>query len=206
MKKLVMLLVTSLVTLSLFAQTGLRHITFMGIPLDGEMSLFHSQLIKKGLRYDEYIGTKYAGKRFYNGTFAGEKAQIIVEYDERTDIVYQATVAIDSNEDRLTIGKYAIMVNAIERKYCIEVDLDSIEGLKKRGVTVLGQKYTGQLDDWEYTRFSLQDVDSLDMIGTISVNLMPSSNKRDNQNYILLIQYVDSQNNRKQRESNIDDL
>lgn len=72
MKKAFLLLLMSLFSLVLFAQT--EHMKFAGIPLTGSIEQFQKKLIAKGFRLNAKISKLLpVGTRSFIGTFAGKK-------------------------------------------------------------------------------------------------------------------------------------
>ena len=98
MKKAFLLLLMSLFSLVLFAQT--EHMKFAGIPLTGSIEQFQKKLIAKGFRLNSKISKLLpVGTRSFIGTFAGEKGNIAVYYDPDTKTVYGAKVYYDGLTD-----------------------------------------------------------------------------------------------------------
>ena len=99
MRRIVLLLVSLMLTFVSFAQT--EHLKFMGIPLDGTIVDFNAKLLAKGLKYDAFFNnTLPTGGLAYNGIFAGKDAQIFVYYNTNTKVVYRAKATITClNED-----------------------------------------------------------------------------------------------------------
>jgi hypothetical protein len=90
MKKSVLLVVFSL--LSIFAQAQTGHLKFDGIPLTGTMEQYQGQLILKGYQLDKF-NSKYSaedGTRIFRGKFLNQKARIAVYFDPETQIVFAA--------------------------------------------------------------------------------------------------------------------
>lgn len=90
-KKLLLLLVLSLFTLALPAQT--EHMKFAGIPLNGTIDQFQKKLLAKGYKLNTTMNRILpVGTRSFTGTFAGKKGNIAVYYDSETKTVYGAKV------------------------------------------------------------------------------------------------------------------
>lgn len=84
MKKIVTLLLLAL-ALTAFAQ---EHLTFMGIPIDGQLDPFSKALE----RHDFHCSSMFANPVFY-GFFKSKRAHVIVETTPETHIVCQVLVA-----------------------------------------------------------------------------------------------------------------
>lgn len=115
MKRLSITFLTLVFVLLCYAQE--EHLKFMGIPLDGKIKAFHSQLINKGCKLDPLTGTLSDNFRSYNGLFAGESAQIIISFEPKSKIVYSGLAAIKKYSESTTISSYEEMKSLIISKY-----------------------------------------------------------------------------------------
>ncbi len=93
MKRTILITLCCLFSVIIQAQT--EHLKFMGIPLNGSITAFQTQLQAKGIKYDpEGSSQLKVGCRSFNGSFSGEKANIYVYYNDKTKIVYRAKAVI----------------------------------------------------------------------------------------------------------------
>mgnify|MGYP000002059982 FL=1 len=93
MRKLVLLLITVLATLTMQAQG--EHLKFMGIEIKGSITEFQQHLLTKGLRVSYVSKGLPEGQRVYDGHFSGYPAQVVVFFNARTRQVFRAKVMID---------------------------------------------------------------------------------------------------------------
>ena len=114
MKKLLFVLMFCMVSLIVHAQE-VEHLQFMGIPIDGKIKDFQSQLSEKGFKRQSYSND---GTRKYNGVFSGEDVELHVAFDKQTKIVYRVAVLIPCyrNSD-IAEQKYFSYKNKLEDKY-----------------------------------------------------------------------------------------
>ena len=89
MKKSIILLVISI--LAFCSPVQAHHLKFMCIPLNGTITQFQQKLTAKGVKHNKQTSQMIpAGVRAFNGTFAGEKADIYVYYNLSSKVVYRA--------------------------------------------------------------------------------------------------------------------
>ena len=116
MKKSIALLVFMLCVAMLHAQS--THMKFMGIPLNGTITNFQSQLKQKGVSYDSKTSLLLAtGCRAFKGVFSGEKADIYIYYDVKSKIVYRAKVVITCLDEEKWNYKYNDFKRKLITKY-----------------------------------------------------------------------------------------
>ena len=111
MKRILTLFSFLLVVLCMQAQV--EHLKFMGIPIDGKIKDFQSELIKKG--YSQI--SSLSSTRWYEGSFAGEKVWLTVEFDEKTNIVHSVGVVIPCYTKSIAQSKYENYVRLFADKY-----------------------------------------------------------------------------------------
>ena len=106
-----------LILFSSFSCIAQRHLSFMGIPIDGTISSFEIKLKAKGVMPDTEINKSLPyGERMYNGIYIGRKCSIKVRYTGKTKTVYGVEISFsDENQSR---------VNSFES--------DFVEGVKKK--------------------------------------------------------------------------
>ena len=113
MKRFLTFLIALLTITCMQAQT--EHLKFMGIPIDGKIKNFQSELWKKGFRR-QYNSTE--GTRVYSGDFSGERVELRVGFDKKTKVVYRVAVMIPCYTDpELAESKYTNYKYKLERKY-----------------------------------------------------------------------------------------
>lgn len=114
MKKYNLLLLILFISITCVAQ---RHLSFMGIPIDGTISSFEIKLKAKGVMPDKEINNSLPyGERVYKGIYIGRKCNIKVRYTGKTKTVYGIEIGFsDENQSR---------VNSFES--------DFVEGVKKK--------------------------------------------------------------------------
>ena len=169
-----------------------QHLEFMGIPLNGTIANFQSKLLKKGCRIMKNNSRYPVGIRGFNGVFAGDKADIFVYYNPKTQIVYQARVAIDCDGDKEE-------ANNLFNRY-----KDLL--YKKYGEVSLTSDMLDEQKEFEYSFMVCQPPiqEGSKLLGGIIVSI------KDLQtypwNYKVVIDYTDIDNFSKNEESEIDDL
>lgn len=213
MKRILFFLVLAFVVFGTNAQNA--HLKFMGIPLDGKISAFNKELKKKGFMLDEFAGKKIEGTYIYNGIFAGERAQVFVSYDDKTQIVYQAVVIIRRYSKESVTRAYEDMRDMLEEKYSLdegirlleEMRIEYGEKMRKEGMAPFEWKHTTEEDGYEATTFLIPNLESRDLQGDIKVFVKESFSKLSySTDYNLYIRYSDWQNDNSQRNNRIDDL
>lgn len=95
MKKITLLLLSIIVCCTLSAQ----QIKFMGVPLTGTITNFHTKMTAKGLKIHPDNKDAGVGNRLYKGKFAGYETQIMVAYDATSKLVYGAAVVFDPHKE-----------------------------------------------------------------------------------------------------------
>lgn len=209
MKKGLLMLFGCLFALAIQAQS--EHLKFMGIPLDGKINDFQSQLLKKGCTLDELF-MKYGkpkGNRVYEGSFAGNNARIVVFFNEKTKKVYRAKAIISAYSDEQVKQKYFEMKSMLMDKYDVQYRLR-----QKYGES-LGDSLTGNFrwyfedteDKYESTSFMVIDVEHFERIGEIDlfVRERELSNSYRTE-YNLHVDYIDRENNIADQDDRMDDL
>lgn len=111
MKKVIILLMTCLMSLSMQAQE--EHLKFMGIPMGGSLKDFHQELVEKGLKRTIKLDTGWQ----YEGIFAGYESTIQVLYTAKSRLVKGVGVSIKcySEANMETISES--LNNSIKSKY-----------------------------------------------------------------------------------------
>lgn len=116
MKKIAIILVSLFSVMALNAQT--EHIKFMGIPLDGTISIFQGKLATKELKPDaKFNASSPVGTRMFKGNFAGNKANVYVYYDKKTKLVYRAKACISNTDEKISEQVYNELKQLLDKKY-----------------------------------------------------------------------------------------
>lgn len=177
MKRIISTLFCLLITLTSFAQSSSEHLKFMGVPITGTITQFQSKLTQKGCTYDKDSAKLSAGRRAFNGTFAGNKVWIGVYYDTKTKIVYRVKAIIEHNSEKIAEQRYAKMLDLFKQKY--------------------------DTSDFSYDTQDGKDALSIYLSnGTIDMFFV----KNDYDDYDVHIDYWDYLNNKKFNKSNLDDI
>ena len=107
-------LLSCLVVLATQAQET-EHLQFMGIPINGQIKEFQSELSKKGFKRKSYASD---GIRKYTGFFSGEDVELLVSFDKKTKNVYQVGVLIPCyTSSDVAEHKYRDYKYKLESKY-----------------------------------------------------------------------------------------
>jgi hypothetical protein len=154
--------------LSVNAQS-IKHMKFMGIPIDGKASAFCNKLESKGFYKDT---EDVPNALCYVGKFYGEDANVQVNYTHDTYTVYSVNVYI--------IKKTVLELYPILRDY-----LKGVEDKYKYERKVVNP----QLYQYDYYIF-----DGFDPIGLIQTFIVDSNSVPTTQEAMLSISYVDIEN------------
>lgn len=113
MKKIILSLMVALMTLTSFAQTESPHLTFKGVPIDGNYNSFVTKLKQKGFKQD------LSDRRMFRGTFAGySDCKIVAQYDTDKDLVYGVGVIFqDTNSWQILYTNYSSLKKMLTVKY-----------------------------------------------------------------------------------------
>lgn len=185
MKRLAsILLYLHLVVAFTFAQ---EHLKFMGIPLNGTINQFQTKLAQKGVAVDTELSRKLdMGCRAFNGSFSSKRATIYVYYDETTKVVYRAKAVISSSERSLRDQNYEYFVSMLSVKYD-DAEISKSEHNSHEEVSYLIPR-KDELSDYMY-------------LGGIDVYC-----SNFGLNYGVHVDYIDTINNVKHENRNMDDL
>lgn len=178
MKKFVIALIL-LGALSVCEANG-QHLKFLGIPLDGQISEFDKQLQKKGYKRD-YSDDDAVGRKVYDGSFLGEKAKIVVYYNEKLNKVYSAKAYYSNLSEKHAKEKFENIKSLLIKKYpnAEYKDYMDTDYLPQFAVFLLEGMINVYLRKWSYSQ---------------------------NDIYSTHIEYSDRQNYLTDEETNMDDL
>lgn len=170
MKRLLMCSVLFLfVSISMLNAQSVKHMKFMGIPIDGNVISFCQKLKEKGFSKDkEDAPNAYC----FTGKFYGEDANVQVDYTHDSHTVYSVTVYI--------IKRTALALYPIQRDY-----LKAVEDKYKFEKKVINP----QLYQYDYYIF-----DGFDPIGLIQTFIVDSNTIQSTKEAMLSISYVDVEN------------
>lgn len=166
------------------AQNG-THIKFMGIELGGTISEIQSHLEKKGLTIDPMNKSLPVGQSAYKGIFSGENAQIIIEYNPRTKLVYRGKAIIEKQ------GK----ANVIQAMTNMEMKLNTKYGVDRKRKGIFGDDYMHKFNRVYYFTDN----------GTIILSITTKSYSNDGLFY-LNVEYNDKVNGKLNTMDEMDDL
>lgn len=121
MKKLFLILFLALAVITASAQT--EHMKFLGIPIDGTISSFTSNLHVKGFYFDRESNKETpADMRVLKGTFHSRLVKVAVFFDSKTSTVYEVKVMFDSYDADDLKSLRAELETAISSKYLNQTD------------------------------------------------------------------------------------
>lgn len=209
MNKGLLMLFGCLFALAIQAQS--EHLKFMGIPLDGKINDFQSQLLKKGCTLNELL-MKYAkpkGCRHYDGSFAGNDAKIAVFFNEKTKKVYRAKAIIRAYSEEQVKQKYIEMKSMLMDKYDIRYRLrqEYGEALSDSLIGNFRWYFEDKEDKYESTSFMVIGVKPLERIGEIDLFVSErESSISYRTEYQLHVDYIDMENNIADQDDRMDDL
>ena len=124
MKKIILFIIVCLIStatqaqsLELYKQEPAEHLKFMGIELNGSISSFQKKLLAKGLTVSPKSKEQPTGMRTFDGTFSGEKSEIIVWYNPQSKEVYRAKAIISRDKKNMVEQLMENMENKLDLKY-----------------------------------------------------------------------------------------
>lgn len=135
-----------LVLLSLFFCLGLNaqveHMKFMGIDMNCDIDTFKEKLIQKGFQYENKLDDgKDASIFLIGGIFSGEKANLFVDYDRDSKLVYCVKVGITCLDKDMAESKYQYFKSGLSSKYAGHYCKESMDnGMNNYSVLVLDKK------------------------------------------------------------------
>ena len=112
-KRLALILMMIWVALGSKAQDN--QFMFMGIPLEGSVSTFNQEMLKK--EFTRSNPNQNDGTCIYKGSFEGEQAIVFVLYDTQTDFVYRAVTRITRASKDQILEKYQALCSQIEAQH-----------------------------------------------------------------------------------------
>lgn len=120
MKRIITFLLIFVAFITINAQENVGHLKFKGIPINGTITQFQNQLLKRGCTLDKQT-SKYipAGSRAFKGTLTGNKVLIYVYYNKSTKIVYRVKSIISGTSSDLAVQEYYKFKNLLSQKYAL---------------------------------------------------------------------------------------
>ena len=115
MKKIILIFLTAVISLTVFAQAPSQHLTFKGVPIDGTLSQFVNNMRAKG-----FTGTvNKDGTAVLEGDFAGYKGcHVIVSTLKNKDLVCTIGVLFPECSNWSTLeGNYLKLKEMLTTKY-----------------------------------------------------------------------------------------
>lgn len=203
MKRFLSTLFCLLLAVVAFAQNANGHLKFMGIPITGTISQFHTKLVAKGCTYDKVeSSSNSAGMRIFKGNLAQNEVKIIVYYNTKTKIVYRVKALIYGIPEVLATQKYNEFKSFLTVKYDSHyTKTSSFEGKELIQYLALRDKNTSI--DPENLPSRLSDV----AFGVIKLYISKDLEDWNSPyNYYLHIDYYDQINNEKNNKNILDDL
>lgn len=185
MKRIAFIICICLFALSSQAQEPENHLKFMGIELNGTITDFQKKLSAKGVTVSPQSKYQPNGMRLFNGSFSGEKADIVVFYNPHTKGVYRAKAMIKR------YGKDSVtqLMNSMKNK------LDAKYGTDNKNSDIVKDDYLHEFMQYSY---DLQE-------GIIGL-FISSTGFSDQNDFYLQIDYADRINNIKNIQEELDDL
>ena len=115
MNKLIIALITTLITLTSFAQTESPHLSFKGVPIDGTLNEYVQKMKQKGF---DYLGTE-DGIAILSGDFAAYKGCTVgVATLRQKDLVSKITVIFPNCETWAALSdNYYSLKEMLTEKY-----------------------------------------------------------------------------------------
>lgn len=209
MKKGLLMLFGCLFVLAIQAQS--EHLKFMGIPLDGKINDFQSQLLKKGCTLDDFF-MKYGkpkGNRVYEGSFAGNNASIVVFFNKKTKKVYRAKAIISAYSEEQVKQIYFKMKSMLVDKYDVQYRLRQKygEALGDSLIDNFRWYFENTEDKYESTSFMVTAIEPFEQIGEIDLFVSErESSVSYRTEYQLHVDYIDRENNIADQNDRMDDL
>jgi hypothetical protein len=176
-----------LITMMVTAQSSRDHLTFMGIPLTGNINSFQAKLIKKGCKLDRNNKYISIGCRLFKGRFAGENASIFIYYNEDSKVVYRAKAVLNYSEKSILEQKYNEIAQMLKLKYADEMTK------------------SGEQDNHETTTIYVSDDFGTYLKGEIDI-YVPKIENSYLYGYDIHIDYSDFANSTDNTSSKMDDL
>lgn len=188
MRRLYFLFIISLVSLTIQAQE--EHFTFMGIPIDGNISVFEKQLKKKGFirdkRFNSVPKELFPHLRIFKGSFADESnVTLSVQFDKISKIVHSLNVIIDCSYKGEMIRKYDSFYSMYKEKYA-DSYFKEFQTDRKDGVSI--------------------GVASKNMKSIIGMIFLAKDNVPNTDDFKITIEYTDTSNFNNSQSNNLDDL
>lgn len=153
-----------------------EHLKFMGIPLNGTITQFQAKLQAKGVYYDAQNSKGLGvGTRAFRGTFSGKKADIYVYYNEKTKVVYRAKAVVSFTDEDTANNSYYYFVGMLKQKYdAADVETGTKDNHESLTLLVPNEnenayyKYLGSIAVYRTSYYSVRYFIHVDYIDTIN--------------------------------------
>lgn len=122
MKKILVALMLCVASFG-FAQES-EHMTFMGIPMGCTISQFQAQLAKKNVVVSPDSKKYPTGQRLFTGKFSGKQADMLVWYNERSNLVYRGKALIQCPGKEYSLNVLSEYESKLDVKYGTDTKLE----------------------------------------------------------------------------------
>ena len=185
-----------------------KHLEFMGIPINGTITTFQTQLQAKGCTPVKDNNKLPSGIRGYNGVFAGKDCKIFVEYNNSTKQVYQVRACIDCYSIEYARSTFKNFKYMLRQKYDdYSVNTDTSEDLADDFIDNREDEFFMIIVDPSIQE-TVQPMGAIDVkildLGTIDVKILDFAG--DQVPYLVNITYEDFDNSSKNEENILNDL
>lgn len=192
MKKLIVLFVFMVIVLSSYAQGSPEHLTFKGVPIEGNMTEFCQKLKAKGLTY---IGREN-NISLFEGDFTGRNATIAVTATDDGNNVFAVVVFFDpTGEWNNLVNTFNYYKDLYTRKYGQpSISKENNPAYSDSNLALMAEVYQGTVvwaSAWEVTG------------GDIELSIEKSSGFYEG---MVMIRYRDSQNVEAKIQKDLEDI
>lgn len=95
-----------------------QHLTFSGIPIDGNINAFSQKLAAKGYRVSKKNASlNFPNTRLFEGNYMGQKVELYVSYVKTSKIVYEVKVVYGDTQKSFCDNFIEKIKASIETKY-----------------------------------------------------------------------------------------
>ncbi len=116
MRRHILLLLFTFIAFVSYAQSP--HLKFVGIPLDGSINIFETQLLEKGFAKDTKSNKNAPlGVRFFHGSFIRKPASVVVYFDDKTKNVYGAKSYLNATTKEEAVNEVEVLRDLLSNKY-----------------------------------------------------------------------------------------
>lgn len=95
-----------------------KHLTIMGIPINGDINSFGARLSRKGIKPDIQSNKSLPfGERRFHGLYMGKNCAITVRYTAKTKTVYGIEIGFSDEDKNIVDNLVNNFYNGIKEKY-----------------------------------------------------------------------------------------